>query len=205
MRKPTFWSAGKGNLTVNTATALMTRLRAHISAVAVLIVNLHHPIYTTRRAAPVPTRPTARSVAARRLPSIRHALSAASSACGGALSASSADTAPACAPHCARPDHDPAPAVKTALRTESSAPSPSSAQVWLVLVEPSDAAADDLGEDTAVDQLGGVGVAELLDADLDSEAAVPPPPIAGCVVGQRRAAAVDRHADQRPGRAPRSD
>jgi hypothetical protein len=61
-----------------------------------------------------------------------------------------------------------------------------------------EAAAHDLDGDAAVDQLGGVGVAELVDADPGTGGgAVLLPPVVRRVVGQRAAPAVDAGAEQR--------
>ena len=57
--------------------------------------------------------------------------------------------------------------------------------------------------DTPHFQLGGVGVAQLVDADVDpGRAAVALPPAVGGVVGQRPARPVDAGAEQRPGGVP---
>nr|WP_246090442.1 hypothetical protein [Nonomuraea deserti] len=62
-----------------------------------------------------------------------------------------------------------------------------------------EAAADGLDRDAGVDELGGVGVAQLVNVDLDASLrAVGLPAVVGGVVGQRTAAAVDGGAKQRP-------
>src|SRR6266571_5933805 len=59
-----------------------------------------------------------------------------------------------------------------------------------------EAAADDFDGDAGVDELGGVGVAELVDVDLDSGCfAVALPAVVGGIVGQRSAVAVDAGAE----------
>src|SRR5271166_2688629 len=61
-----------------------------------------------------------------------------------------------------------------------------------------EAAAYDLDGDAAVDQFGGVGVAELVDADPGAGGgAVFLPPAVCRVVGKRATAAVDAGAEQR--------
>jgi hypothetical protein len=58
-----------------------------------------------------------------------------------------------------------------------------------------EAAADDFDGDAGVDEFGGVGVAELVDVDLDSgRFAVALPPVVGGVVGQGASVAVDAGA-----------
>jgi hypothetical protein len=60
--------------------------------------------------------------------------------------------------------------------------------------------AHSLDGDAGVDEFGGVGVAQLVDVDLDAcGGAVGLPAVVGGVVGQRPAAAVDGGAEQRPG------
>ena len=60
-----------------------------------------------------------------------------------------------------------------------------------------EAAAHDLNGNAAVDQLGGVGMAELVDADPGAGCgAVFLPPVVRSVVGQRATPAVDGRAEQ---------
>ncbi|WP_425434805.1 hypothetical protein [Nonomuraea jiangxiensis] len=63
-----------------------------------------------------------------------------------------------------------------------------------------EAAADGLDGDAGVDEFGGVGVAQLVDVEVDaSGGAVALPAVVGGVVAQRPAGAVDGGAEQRPG------
>jgi len=63
-----------------------------------------------------------------------------------------------------------------------------------------EAPADGLDGHPGVDQLGGVGVAQLVDLQADpGRAAVALPAVVGCIIGQRPARPVDAGAEQRPG------
>jgi hypothetical protein len=63
----------------------------------------------------------------------------------------------------------------------------------------SESAAYGFDGDAGVDEFGGVGVAELVDVDVDARrGAVARPPVVGGVVGQRPAVAVDGRTDSTP-------